>query len=136
MDAHFNNILTDGNQLFLADYGLAMSNQFQLNADERQFFDQHQNFDICTVINSLVHAIVSHYDSRENWRQALQQLADEHHDSNTAVSVDLRAYLNKRMALVMKIGTFYRQLLVDLTTPYPAADLQAILNNLQTLKQS
>ncbi|NEZ61767.1 hypothetical protein D0962_03080 [Leptolyngbyaceae cyanobacterium CCMR0082] len=130
MDAHFNNILTDGNQLLLADYGLALSNQFQLDADECQFFDEHQNFDICTVITSLVHAIVSCYDSRDNWRQALQQLANEHHGSNAAISVDLRAYLSKRMALVMKMGAFYRQLLADLTTPYPAADLQAILDNL------
>ena len=130
LDAHFDNILTDGQQLFLTDYGLALSNQFQLDAAEHQFFEQHQNFDICTALTSLVHAIVSRYDDRQNWRLALQDLTDDNHRAASAVPTDVRAYLKSRLPLVMEIGDFYRQLLADLNAPYPAADLQNILNNL------
>ena len=130
LDAHFDNILTDGQQLFLTDYGLALASQFQLDAAERQFFKQHQNFDICTTLTSLVHAIVNRYDDRPDWRQVLQNLTDDNHSSASMVPPDVRAYLTSRLPLVMKIGDFYRQLLADLNTPYPAAELQRILNEL------
>ena len=130
LDAHFDNILTDGQQLFLTDYGLALSNQFQLDAAERQFFKQHQNFDVCTALTSLVHAIVSRYDDRQNWRQALQDLTSDNHGSDSVVPTNIRAYLKSSLPLVMKMGDFYRQLLADLNTPYPAAELQNILHDL------
>ena len=130
MDAHFDNILTNGKQLFLTDYGLVLSNQFQLDSDERQFFDKHQNFDTCTALNSLVYTIVNHYDSREDWRQALQELTNVGHDSVEAVPVAICSYLRRRVPLVMRMGVFYRQLMKDLTTPYPTVDLQGILNSL------
>ncbi|MEM9214159.1 MAG: hypothetical protein AAGD25_07395 [Cyanobacteria bacterium P01_F01_bin.150] len=130
MDAHFDNILTDGKQLFLADYGLVLSNKFQLDSGERQFFDEHQNFDTCTALNSLVYTIVNHYNSREDWRQALQELTDADHGSVEAVPVTICSYLKRRVPLVMRLGAFYHQLMENLTTPYPASDLQEILNDL------
>ena len=130
LDAHFDNILTDRQQLFLTDYGLALSSQFQLDVAEQQFFQQHQNFDICTALTSLAHAIVSRYDARPDWRAALQDLIDAEHKLAKAVPADVRTYLISRTPLVMKIGDFYRQLGQDLTTPYPAAELQEMLDDL------
>ncbi|MGA4844917.1 hypothetical protein ACOBQB_00960 [Streptomyces sp. G5(2025)] len=46
-DAHFENILTDGRQLFFADYGLAISSRFELAQGEADFFDQHRTYDQC-----------------------------------------------------------------------------------------
>ena len=40
-DAHFDNILTDGQRLYFADYGLALSSRFDLSEDEATFFDRH-----------------------------------------------------------------------------------------------
>src|ERR1700730_4165030 len=37
-DAHFKNIVTDGNELYLADFGLAISDRFELSDAERRFF--------------------------------------------------------------------------------------------------
>lgn len=132
LDAHFDNILTDGQQLFLTDYGLAVSQQFQLSAAELQFFEQHQNFDVCTALTSLVHAIVSRYDGRAEWRQALQDLTDPEQVTPT-VPTDIRAYLTSRQPLVMRMGDFYHQLGQNLMTPYPAAELQEILANLSSV---
>ncbi|WP_093804179.1 hypothetical protein [Streptomyces sp. Wb2n-11] len=46
-DAHFQNILTDGERLYFADYGLAISSRFELSKDESAFFERHQNYDRC-----------------------------------------------------------------------------------------
>lgn len=44
-DAHFQNILTDGHRLYLADYGLSLSTRFRLTPQERAFFDRHRHYD-------------------------------------------------------------------------------------------
>lgn len=44
-DAHFQNILTDGERLYFADYGLAISSRFELSKDESAFFKRHQTYD-------------------------------------------------------------------------------------------
>ncbi len=46
-DAHFENILTDGQRLYFADYGLALSSGFELSHDEADFFGRHQAYDRC-----------------------------------------------------------------------------------------
>ncbi|MBT2530517.1 protein kinase family protein, partial [Streptomyces sp. ISL-99] len=53
-DAHFENILTDGRQLFFTDYGLAISSRFELIQDEADFFDQHRTYDQCYTVTHLV----------------------------------------------------------------------------------
>ena len=44
-DAHFQIILTDGSRLFFADYGLAISSQFELTPGETAFFAEHEGYD-------------------------------------------------------------------------------------------
>ncbi|NNN29068.1 protein kinase family protein [Streptomyces sp. S3(2020)] len=44
-DAHFQNILTDGHRLHLADYGLSLSTRFRLTPQERAFFGRHRHYD-------------------------------------------------------------------------------------------
>jgi hypothetical protein len=46
-DAHFANILTDGEHLYFADFGLAASTEFDLSPAEREFFEQHESYDRC-----------------------------------------------------------------------------------------
>ncbi|MEV0251910.1 serine/threonine-protein kinase [Nocardia sp. NPDC050712] len=46
-DAHFQNLLTDGERLYFADYGLAISSRFELAENELAFFERHQNYDRC-----------------------------------------------------------------------------------------
>ncbi|WP_327010236.1 serine/threonine protein phosphatase [Dactylosporangium sp. NBC_01737] len=45
-DGHFNNILTDGRQVYLADYGLALHEGFELDADERDWLRRHADYDL------------------------------------------------------------------------------------------
>jgi serine/threonine protein kinase len=44
-DAHFQNVLTDGAQLYFTDFGLAISSRFRLSPDEAEFFERHEAYD-------------------------------------------------------------------------------------------
>ena len=44
-DVHFNNILTDGNKLYLTDLGLVLDKHFDLRKAEQVFFKRHTLYD-------------------------------------------------------------------------------------------
>lgn len=45
LDAHFANILTNGEQAFISDFGLALNKHFELGKREQDFFESHQDYD-------------------------------------------------------------------------------------------
>ncbi|RXR25327.1 protein kinase family protein [Oerskovia turbata] len=45
LDVHFENVLTDGERLYFADFGLAISSRFELAWDEVDFVDEHRDYD-------------------------------------------------------------------------------------------
>jgi len=71
-DAHFQNILTDGQRLYFADYGLALSSRFALTPAESGFFEEHRVYDRCYTVWYLVSWLITAllgYDRAE--REAL-----------------------------------------------------------------
>ncbi|WP_318780276.1 hypothetical protein [Atlanticothrix silvestris] len=62
-DAHFRNILTDGEQTYLTDFGLVLDKSFTLTKDEEFFFEQNTFYDYGEVLRNLGHLIQSPYDS-------------------------------------------------------------------------
>ena len=58
-DAHFDNILTDGERLYLADFGLALSSRFALSGPEERFLDEHASHDTGYVLARLVNWAVT-----------------------------------------------------------------------------
>lgn len=54
LDLHFDNIMTDGLQLYLADLGLAMSDRFDLDPTERVFAAEHRDYDRSYAVTQLV----------------------------------------------------------------------------------
>ena len=58
-DAHFRNILTDGERLFVTDFGLASSSRFELSGGEVRFLEEHALHDGCYVVTELVNWVVS-----------------------------------------------------------------------------
>ena len=44
-DAHGGNIVTDGTDFFLTDFGLGMADAFDLSSDERTFLMRHRHYD-------------------------------------------------------------------------------------------
>lgn len=62
-DAHFRNILTDGQQTYLTDFGLVLDRSFMLTKDEESFFEQNTFYDYGEVLRNLGHLIRSPYNS-------------------------------------------------------------------------
>lgn len=57
-DTHFGNILTSGDHVYFADFGLAVSRRFDLSPEERAFFEEHINYDSYQVIKELVDHVI------------------------------------------------------------------------------
>lgn len=49
-DAHFNNVVTDGERPYLTDFGLALDRSFALSQEEIAFFEQHTHYDYGEVL--------------------------------------------------------------------------------------
>ncbi|MBL4845233.1 MAG: hypothetical protein JKY65_06895 [Planctomycetes bacterium] len=129
MDAHFENVLTNGSELFLTDFGLSISQAFCLEEEERAFFERHRSFDLCTALTSNVHAVVSHYDSSsDDWREPLRAMLGGAESGLDEAPAGLRTYLAGRGPLALAIGDFYSRLISDFATEYPAATLQGLLD--------
>lgn len=62
-DAHFRNILTDGEQIYLTDFGLVLDKSFALTKEEESFFEQNRFYDYGEVMRNLGHPIRWLYDS-------------------------------------------------------------------------
>jgi hypothetical protein len=59
MDGHFGNMLTDGEQIYLADFGLATSPHFELSSAERDFALRNAAHDAGYASMQLVNALVT-----------------------------------------------------------------------------
>ena len=62
-DAHFRNVLTDGEQIYLTDFGLALDKSFALTEEEKFFFEQNALYDYGEILRNLGHLIQRSYDS-------------------------------------------------------------------------
>jgi hypothetical protein len=117
MDAHFENLLTDGERIRLADFGLTISQSFALEPDERQFVEDHHQFDRLTATTALVHAVISHYAPSDDWRQPLR----EPERWEPAMPQSIRAFLRANTPVALAMGEFYRRLLDDLASGRPTS---------------
>lgn len=59
-DLHLHNILTDGKNFYLTDFGLCLDKKFQLTKTETQFHRTHATYDKNEFISSLGHVLLSH----------------------------------------------------------------------------
>lgn len=72
-DTHLDNILTDGSRLYFADFGLAVHGSFDLGKDERNFLEQHAQYDAVRFGSSLVHTICRAIPGEESWSEKLKR---------------------------------------------------------------
>ena len=57
-DAHFANYITDGKRLYLTDFGLALSEKFDLSVAERSLLERRKDYDRCQSLTNLVNWLV------------------------------------------------------------------------------
>ncbi|MFJ8825323.1 protein kinase family protein [Streptomyces sp. NPDC102467] len=127
-DAHFENILTDGQRLFFADYGLAVSSRFELSETETAFFDAHRTYDRSYAATHLVNWLaVALYGYGPEERRAFVRACADGAQSETPESIPAAAaaVIARHAPVAAVMGDFSRRFQEESrTTPYP---LQSIL---------
>jgi hypothetical protein len=58
-DAHFRNVLTEGHRVYVSDFGLAASTQYEVTATERRFLERTAHHDLAYVATQLVNTVVT-----------------------------------------------------------------------------
>jgi hypothetical protein len=128
-DAHFGNMLTDGQRLCLTDFGLATSPRFDLSAAEADFLAVNMSHDACHSVSRLVDWLVTELTDVADWE------ARDEFIRRCATGEDLAGRLPSAAAEIIEryapiavvINGFYRQLhLEDRTTPYPVAEIERV----------
>lgn len=88
-DLNFYNILTDGEQLYLTDFGLSLDRQFDLTRAERRFFETHlPHYDEGAFLAGLPIVLRAHFD-RLNDEQKAKVRQRLHLDSNVEIQMVL-----------------------------------------------
>ena len=129
-DAHFENVLTDGQRLYFADYGLAISSGFELSQDEANFFDRHQAYDRCYtatyLVNWLVTALYGYQREDQEGRYALvRAYAEGRHP--TGIPKEPAAILARHAPIAAVISDFNRKFRrQSRETPYPLEEIRQL----------
>jgi hypothetical protein len=126
-DAHFGNILTDGQRLYLTDYGLSLSGRFPLGSQERDFFDRHRSYDRAYALSYLVHwLVVDQYGlGRDEREEFIRACADGKRPEGIPGAA--AALISRHARLATVVGDFNRRLEQESRlTPYPHDDVDAL----------
>jgi hypothetical protein len=133
-DAHFRNILTDGERLYFADLGLATMRAFDLSNDEIAFVKRHANHDACYAKTQLVNWLVSNvcdephltnHRTPEARNDFIQRCAEGAKIIGAPAWAASTIERHSPIASVMNAG--YWQLHTESrTTPFPADEIERV----------
>ncbi|GAA3775183.1 hypothetical protein GCM10022403_007600 [Streptomyces coacervatus] len=129
-DVHFQNVLTDGEDFFLADYGLAFSPRFRLSRQERAFLDRHRDYDLvysrAHLVNWLVTALYG-YDRQEREAFVRACAIGAHADGIPKAAA---AIITRDAPLTAVFNGFFGRLRNESRqTPYPYEELRLAYNS-------
>ncbi|WP_034271938.1 hypothetical protein [Actinospica robiniae] len=120
-DAHFENLLTDGERLYFADYGLAISDRFDLAEDEAAFLAEHQDYDYRYSLTHLtIWLVTALYGHRGEERMAFLRACVQG-ERPTGIPTRIADIIVRYAPIALVNCEFYRQMAQQSTqTPYPA----------------
>ncbi len=108
-DLHTENVLTDGEQIYIADFGLAVCDDFELTAEERAFFAAHRLYDRAYVDRAFRQWVAPRERERPNLTPALQ------------------AEVARREPAAAVLEAFLTALRENKRAAYPAAEIAEVL---------
>jgi hypothetical protein len=149
-DAHFHNILTDGEQTYLTDFGLALDRNFTLTTEERSFFERHIFYDygeilwnmgllIRSTYNLCVedekHKISEKYGLDESLKthefsaMLLDKIEEIHEDGVMKLDDSFVKWTIEHRSIIMLMGDFFANLRENNNkdTKFPHIKLQLLL---------
>jgi len=120
-DVHLDNVLTDGSQLYLADFGLANSVGFNLTQPEHDFLAANATHDRCLarrmLLNWLVTKLLAPQDAAQR-NELIRTLAAGERASE--LPSGLNAMVRRHAPVAVVINDFYWRLFGESrATPYP-----------------
>ncbi len=127
-DAHFANILTDGQRLYLTDFGLATSTRFELSAAECEFVEVNRGHDGCYAVTQLVNWLVSSLVEPANAAERNAYIRRVASGSPASGVPPWAAEIIARYApIAVVLNDFYWSLYGESRkTPYPAAEAERV----------
>ena len=127
LDAHFENILTDGERLFFADYGLAISSRFELTQGETDFFREHRDYDRWYSATYLVNWLaVALYGYGPEERSAFVRSVAEGAPPGAAPA-GVAAALTRHAPVAAVVGDFHLRFRGESReTPYPLEAIRRV----------
>ena len=129
-DAHFRNVLTDGVQIYFADFGLASCDRFDLSEAERLFLDRHRDFDLAYVAAGLAAYAVDGVRGDRPHREVLRSWITGDVDRK-ALAPLLAALVDRYAPLAVLVFDFHDALdKGPKTQPWPAAEAARIVSSL------
>ena len=133
LDAHFQNILTDGRRLYFADYGLALSSGFDLSPQEAAFFDQNQSYDhgftATYLTNWLLTALYGLRREDRETRAAMVRAIAEGKPPH-GIPEGAAALLTRHAPVATAMSGFMRAFQqASRSTPYPDEEIRRLLDD-------
>ncbi|MFI0898658.1 protein kinase family protein [Streptomyces sp. NPDC020983] len=126
-DAHFANLLTDGRQVYFADFGLALSRDFELSAREAAFLAGHLDYDRSYVPAHLLrHHLPAGLGGGTDHGAFLREWLAGRRPGG--VPPGIRAVVDRHAPHATVMDGFLRRLLGESKrTPFPAAEIRRAL---------
>lgn len=125
-DAHFRNILTDGHELYFADFGLALCERFELSKAERDFFKTHHNYDQCYIMAHWAKWLLIELCGADNFEPILHEYAAGK-DSKTLHPTVAQIIL-RYAPIAVVMSEFFRKIKDEnKKEPYPVKELDLLL---------
>jgi hypothetical protein len=125
-DAHFLNVLTDGHALYFSDFGLALSDRFDLSDQERAFLHEHRCYDRDYTAAHLVnHHVAERVRGARDRRRFVRAWAAG--DWPRDVPASAATILTRHAGTAVIVDDFHQNLMErSKQSPYPRAELERI----------
>lgn len=124
-DAHFANTLTDGERLYLTDFGLASSSRFDLTGAERRFLADHRTHDRGYMLTQLVNWVVRELGGVRDVRARNHAICTGDLPPLPADAADI---VRRHAPVATVVNDFYFRLHTESRmTPYPKNEIERIL---------
>lgn len=122
-DAHFANILTEGRQLYFADFGLALSYDFDLSAEESRFLTRHLAYDRAYTASHLLHHLLDGVrGDTERGAFPRDWIAGRRPHG---IPPRIAALIDRHARPAVALDSFHRRLLTESKrTPFPATEIE------------
>lgn len=127
MDAHFKNILTDGETIYFSDFGLAITKKFNLSPSEHLFFDAHKFYDSYSRMLNFSHSVVTSIKNPTYWNNYLKQSASSISIAFETLNPDIINLLQSYLPVAKIMNQFYMDIRRNKNTEFPSAELSGVL---------